>query len=61
MLKVNNKDTERRHLRRTGVFIVNFEHISQLLLVFSLLTLYMELPAGLVLTPPLLPLAAKCC
>ena len=33
MFKVNNKDT------RTGVFIVNFEHISHLVLVFLLLTL----------------------
>ena len=31
MLKVNNKDT--------GVFIVNFEHISHIVLVFLLLTL----------------------
>ena len=28
MFKVNNKNT-RRHRRRSGVFIVNFEHISQ--------------------------------
>ena len=35
MFKVNNKDT------RTGVFIVNFEHISHLILVFLLLTLNM--------------------
>ena len=34
MLKVNNKNTrttstpERRHWHRSGVFIVNFEHIS---------------------------------
>ena len=40
MLKVNNKDaTERRHWRRVGVFIVNFERVSQLVLVFPLLTL----------------------
>ena len=30
---------ERRHWRRSGVFIVNFEHISQVVLVFLLLTL----------------------
>ena len=47
MLKVNNKDTratltpKRRHLRRSGVFIVNFEHISHLVLVFQLLNLNM--------------------
>ena len=31
---------------RSGVFIVNFEHISHLALVFLLLTLNMQLPAG---------------
>ena len=54
ILKVNNRNTrarceiyskltiktpERRHWRRSGVFIVNFEHISELVLVFLLLTL----------------------
>ena len=61
LLKVNNRNTrvrcgicskliiktpERRHWYRSGVFIVNFEHISQLVLVFLLLTLNMQLPAG---------------
>ena len=52
MCKVNNKDTrttpklpikipERRHWRRSGVFIVNFEHISHLVLVLLLSTLNM--------------------
>ena len=41
MFKVNNK----RHWRRSGFFIVNFEHISHLL-VFLLLTLNMQLSAG---------------
>ena len=56
MFKVNNRSTrtwceicskliiktpERRHWRRSGVFIVNFEHISHLVLVFLLLTLNM--------------------
>ena len=36
--------------RRSGVFIVNFEHISHLVLVFLLLTLNMQLPAGKGLT-----------
>ena len=51
LFKVNKKDTrktcqicskltmktpERRHLHRSGVFIVNFEHISNLFLVFLL-------------------------
>ena len=40
MFKVNNKDT-RATLRRYGVFIVNFEHISHFVLVFLLLTLNM--------------------
>ena len=36
----------RRHWHRSGVFIVNFEHISHLVLVFLLLTLNIHLPAG---------------
>ena len=54
LIKVNNSNTrksckicsqlkikaiERRHWRRSCVFIVNFEHISHLFLVFVLLTL----------------------
>ena len=56
LLKVNNRNTrtrceicskliiktpERHHWRRSGVFIVNFEHISHLALSFLLLTLNM--------------------
>ena len=41
MFKVNNK--EQRHWRRSGIFIVNFEHISQLVLVFLLLTLTLNM------------------
>ena len=37
MFKVNNKDV---------IFIVNFEHISQLFPVFLLLTLNMQMLAG---------------
>ena len=33
------KTPEQRHWRRAGVFIVNFEHIWHLVLVFLLLTL----------------------
>ena len=40
MFKVNNKDTS------SGVFFVNFEHISHLVLVFLLLTLNMQMPTG---------------
>ena len=35
------KKPERRQWRRSGVFIVNCEHILQLVLVFLLLTLKM--------------------
>ena len=52
LLKVNNRNTRTRceircdAKRRSGVFIVNFEHISHLVPVFLLLTLNMQLPAG---------------
>ena len=37
---------ERRRWRRPGVIIVNFEHISHLVLVFLLLNLSRQMPAG---------------
>ena len=37
--KLTIKTTERRQWRRSGVFIVNFEHISHLVLVFLWLNL----------------------
>ena len=37
--KLTIKTPKRRHWLCSGVFIVNFEHISHLLLVFLLLTL----------------------
>ena len=40
------KTPERRQWRRSGVFTVNFEHISHLVLMFLLLTWHMQLPAG---------------
>ena len=58
LLKVNNRDTRERYeicskitiktlkerqWRRSGVFLVNFEHISHLFLVFLLLVLNMHL------------------
>ena len=64
LLKVNNRNTrtrceicskltintpEQRQLRLSGVFIVNSEHISHLILMFLLLSLNMQLPAGRVL------------
>ena len=39
--KLTIKTPQRRQLHRFGVFIVNFEHISHLVLVFLLLTLNM--------------------
>ena len=37
--KLTIKTTEQRHLRRSGVFIVNFEPILHIILVFPLLAL----------------------
>ena len=45
--KLTIKTIERRQWRRSGVFIVNFEHISHLVLVFLLFTLNKYLPAGI--------------
>ena len=39
--KLTIKIPERPHWRHSGIFIVNFEHISHLVLVFLLLTLSM--------------------
>ena len=36
MFKVDNKASERRHWRRSGVLIVNFEHSSHLFILFLL-------------------------
>ena len=62
LFKVNNENTrkrcdvfskliikppERRHCRRSGVFIVKFEHISYLSLVFIFLSLNQYILAGL--------------
>ena len=44
--KLSIKAPERRHMRRSGVFIVSVKDIWHLALVFLLLTLYMQLPAG---------------
>ena len=44
--KLTVKTAERCQWRRSGVFIVNFEHISHLVLVFLLLILNMLFPAG---------------
>ena len=51
MFKVNNKDTRTMPFgaiwRRSGVFIVNFEHILRLALMFLLLTLRRQLLIGI--------------
>ena len=39
LFKVNNKDSLIRHRRRSGVFIVNFEQIPHVILVFPFLTM----------------------
>ena len=39
MFKVNNKNIRTTSMRRSAVFVINFEHISFLFLVFLLLTL----------------------
>ena len=64
MFKVNNRSTNKRcelcskltintpqqhHWRQSSVFIVNFEHISQLFLVFLSLTLNKQMLGGQVL------------
>ena len=52
MLKVNKntRNTRGTSRRISGVFIVNFEHILHLFLVFLLLTLSKEILAEIVLT-----------
>ena len=43
--KLTIKTPERHQWCRSGVFFVNFEHISHLVLVFLLLTLSRQMPA----------------
>ena len=45
MIRVNNKNTG----RRSGIFIINLDHISHLFLVFLLLTLNKIFEASLLL------------
>ena len=44
--KLTIKTPERRHYRLSGVFIVNFEQISHLVLVFLLLTFSRQISVG---------------
>ena len=37
--RVNSRDTKQRHWLHSGIFIVNFEQISHIILQFLLLTL----------------------
>ena len=68
LLKVNNRNTrtrceicsnltlkkpERRHWCRSGVFTVNFEYISHLVLVFLFVTLNREFLTGIYFKPKL--------
>ena len=46
MFKVKNKGSRTTPLACSGVFIVNFEHISHIIQVFLLLILNMWLPAA---------------
>ena len=53
MFKVNNRNTRTRceicpklTIKIPGIFIVHFEQISHLVLVFLLLTLSMSIPTG---------------
>ena len=45
MFKVDNEDTRTTPMA-SGVFIVNFEHISYLVLLLLLLTLSRKIPVG---------------
>ena len=44
MFKINDKDTRTTPWRCSGVFIVNFEHIPHLILVFLFSTLSRVIP-----------------
>ena len=45
--KLTMKIPKRRQWRSSGIFILNFEHTSHLVLVFILLTLSRYMPAGM--------------
>ena len=46
-LTIKTPERRQHQWRRSGVFIVNFEHISHLVLMFLSLTLNFQLPAGI--------------
>ena len=53
-LKLTIKTPERQHWCHLGVFIVNFEHMSRLVLLLLLLTLSRKIPVGNILKMKLL-------
>ena len=55
MLKLTIKTPKGRHWRCSGVFIVNFEHILHLVLVFLPLTLSRKMSAGTQLISSTMP------
>ena len=46
LFKVSNKETKLRQWRCSGVFIINFEHVSHIILLFSLLSLNKFITGG---------------
>ena len=52
MFQANNKDTKTTSLTLNNAFIVNFEHISHILLLFLRLTLNRQILAGKYLKIP---------
>ena len=46
MFKANNKDTRTKSLASSGIFLINFEHISHLILVFLPFTLSRQAPVN---------------
>ena len=47
MFKANNKDTRTTSMASSGIFLINLEHISHLILVFLSFTLSRQAPADL--------------
>ena len=48
--RVNKKNTRTTSVTYSGVFTVDFEHISRTALVFAMLTLSAKMPAGKIIT-----------
>ena len=56
MCEICSKLTIKTPEQRSGVFVVNFEQISYIVLVFPLLILYKQILVGLLLVPMLIVL-----